>query len=61
MRTPYVGDGYFQDEMGELYEFTVAIGDVVAVDQTARAGALSRESAGWKRGSIEPPRKGASE
>ena len=34
VRTPFIGDGYFQDEMGELFEFTVKIGDKVAVDDT---------------------------
>ena len=29
VRTPFIGDGYFNDEMGELYEYTVAVGDSV--------------------------------
>ena len=34
VRTPFIGDGYFNDEMGELYEYTVAVGDSVAADDT---------------------------
>ena len=34
VRTPFIGDGYFNDEMGELFEYTVAVGDSVAADDT---------------------------
>mmetsp|Transcript_21224 Transcript_21224/g.63348 ORF Transcript_21224/g.63348 Transcript_21224/m.63348 type:complete len:132 (-) Transcript_21224:35-430(-) len=34
VRTPFIGDGYFQEEMGELFEFTVQPGDSVAADDT---------------------------
>ena len=34
VRTPFIGDGYFNDEMGELYEYTVQVGDSVAADDT---------------------------
>ncbi|KAH8057356.1 hypothetical protein JL722_7014 [Aureococcus anophagefferens] len=34
VRTPFIGDNIFHAEMGELYEFTVAVGDVVAADDT---------------------------
>ena len=34
VRTPFIGDGYFNDEMGELFEYTVAVGDVVTADDT---------------------------
>ena len=27
VRTPYIADGYFNDEMGELFEYTVQVGD----------------------------------
>ena len=40
MRTPFIGDGYFNDEMGELFEYTVAVGDVVG-----RAGTNPSEGA----------------
>jgi multidrug efflux pump subunit AcrA (membrane-fusion protein) len=32
--TPYIGEGYFIDEMGEIAEFLVKEGDHVKVDQT---------------------------
>ncbi|KAJ1462913.1 hypothetical protein M885DRAFT_504354 [Pelagophyceae sp. CCMP2097] len=32
--TPYIGEGYFIDEMGEIAEFLVKEGDHVEVDQT---------------------------
>ena len=34
VRTPFIGDGYFNDEMGELFEYTVQVGDSVAADDT---------------------------
>ena len=34
MRTPFIGDNIFHEEMGELYEFTVKVGDTVQVDDT---------------------------
>ena len=34
VQTPFIGDNIFHAEMGELYEFTVAVGDVVAADDT---------------------------
>ena len=55
MRTPYVGDGYFQDEMGELYEYTVEEGEFVNVDDTARAGVRGRGGGGGGAPSPLPP------
>lgn len=34
VRTPFIGDGYFPHEMGELFEYTVKVGDVVVADDT---------------------------
>ena len=45
VRTPFIGDGYFNDEMGRLYEYTVQVGDSVAADDTVAV--VDTQSFGW--------------
>ena len=41
VRTPFIGDGYFNDEMGELYEYTVLDLDHFSASWTNTLSSLS--------------------